>query len=140
MFGSHRSKKDMVRHSQQITTADTALDDDMKSRIIKYSITMGIRTICFVAAYFAFVADLHVIMWICVIGAVALPYPAVIFANAGRERTRNDETALIDEAPLAELPPARGETISGDTIDGETISGETVDEDEDDEQDRGDRA
>lgn len=128
MFGSHRSKKDMVRHSQQITTADTALDDDMKSRIIKYSITMGIRTACFVGAYFAFVADLHILMWICVAGAVVLPYPAVIFANAGRERTRDDQSALLDQAPLAELPPARGETISGDTLAGETVDDEPVDD------------
>lgn len=128
MFGSHRSKKDMVRHPQQITTADTALDDDMRSRIIKYSITMGIRTACFVAAYFAFAADLHVIMWICVAGAVVLPYPAVIFANAGRERTQDDAASLLDEAPLDELPPARGETISADTIDGETVDEETVDD------------
>ncbi|WP_228278446.1 DUF3099 domain-containing protein [Brevibacterium limosum] len=131
MFGSHRSKKDMVRHSQQITTADTALDDDMRSRIIKYSITMGIRTVCFVAAYFAFVADMHILMWVCVAGAVALPYPAVIFANAGRERTRDDRSALLDRAPLAELPPARGETISADTLDGETVDEETSDDDAD---------
>lgn len=128
MFGSHRSKKDMVRHAQQITTADTALDDDMRSRIIKYSITMGIRTVCFVAAYFAFVADLHILMWICVAGAVVLPYPAVIFANAGRERTSDDRSALLDQAPLAELPPARGETISGDTLGGETVDDEPVDD------------
>ena len=128
MFGSHRSKKDMVRHAQQITTADTALDDDMKSRIIKYSITMGIRTVCFVAAYFAFVADLHIIMWLCVAGAVILPYPAVIFANAGRERSRDDRSALLDQAPLAELPPAHGETVSGDTLDGETVDDEPVDD------------
>ena len=128
MFGSHRSKKDMVRHAQQITTADTALDDDMRSRIIKYSITMGIRTVCFVAAYFAFVADLHIIMWLCVAGAVILPYPAVIFANAGRERSRDDRSALLDQAPLAELPPAHGETVSGDTLDGETVDDEPVDD------------
>ncbi|MCU4297882.1 DUF3099 domain-containing protein [Brevibacterium permense] len=118
----------MVRHAQQITTADTALDDDMRSRIIKYSITMGIRTVCFVAAYFAFVAEMHILMWICVAGAVVLPYPAVIFANAGRERTRDDRSALLEQAPLTELPPARGETISGDTLRGETVGDETVDD------------
>ncbi|GAA1867745.1 hypothetical protein GCM10009813_30650 [Brevibacterium marinum] len=113
----------MSKHPQQITTADTALDDDMKSRIIKYSITMGIRTLCFVAAYFMFRADLVVLMWICVAGAVFLPYPAVIFANAGRERTRHDDTALLDAAPMDELPPASGDTVSGDTIAGETDDG-----------------
>ncbi|MDN5805591.1 MAG: DUF3099 domain-containing protein [Brevibacterium sp.] len=109
----------MSKHPQQITTADTALDDDMKSRIIRYSITMGIRTFSFVAAYFMFRADLTVLMWICVAAAVLLPYPAVIVANAGRERTRNDESALLDGAPMPELPPAAGETIAGDTISGD---------------------
>lgn len=109
----------MSKHPQQITTADTALDDDMKSRIIKYSITMGIRTLSFVAAYVMFRADLTVLMWICVAAAVLLPYPAVIVANAGRERTRNDESALLDNAPMPELPPASGDTISGETIAGE---------------------
>src|SRR5699024_9168292 len=117
----------MVRHSQQITTADTALDDDMRSRIIKYSITMGIRTVCFVAAYFAFRADLHVIMWICVAGAVVLPYPAVIFGNAGRAGSRDDQSALLDEAPAAQLPPAPGETGSGGTISGDAVGDETAD-------------
>ncbi|HCG57276.1 MULTISPECIES: DUF3099 domain-containing protein [Brevibacterium] len=109
----------MSKHPQQITTADTALDDDMKSRIIKYSITMGIRTLSFVAAYVMFRADLTVLMWICVAAAVLLPYPAVIVANAGRERIRNDDSALLDNAPMPELPPASGDTISGETIAGE---------------------
>ncbi|SDT14151.1 Protein of unknown function [Brevibacterium sandarakinum] len=108
----------MSKHPQQITTADTALDDDMKSRIIKYSITMGIRTLCFVLAYVMFRLNLTVLMWVCVAGAVLLPYPAVIVANAGRERTRNDESALLDGAPMPELPPAAGDTIAGDTISG----------------------
>src|SRR5699024_5581823 len=64
----------------------------------------------------AFRADLHVIMWICVAGAVVLPYPAVIFANAGREVSRDDQSALLDEAPAAQLPPARGEAVCWDTI------------------------
>ncbi len=115
----------MSKHPKQITTAETALDDDMKSRIIKYSITMAIRTICFVAAYFAFDASATVLMWIFVAGAVLLPYPAVIFANAGRERSRDDRSALIDEAPRLELPPARGDTISGDVVD-EEVDGDVV--------------
>ena len=116
----------MSKHPQQITTADTALDDDMKSRIIKYSITMGIRTLSFVAAYLMFRADLPVLMWICVAAAVLLPYPAVIIANAGRERTSADQSALLDAAPMAELPPATGDTIAGDTIAGDTIVGDTI--------------
>lgn len=131
-MSTNRSKKDMSKHPQQITTADTALDDDMRSRIIKYSITMGIRTVCFVAAYFAFDASAPVLMWIFVAGAVVLPYPAVIFANAGRERTRDDRSALIDAAPRPELPPARGETLTGDVVadpgEGSVVAGDVVEE------------
>lgn len=128
----------MSKHPQQITTADTALDDDMKSRIIKYSITMGIRTFCFVAAYFMFRADLTVLMWICVAGAVLLPYPAVIVANAGRERTRNDDSALLDDAPMPELPPAAGDTISGETIAGEADDSASADDTSPTDPDQGD--
>lgn len=127
----------MARHPQQITTADTALDDDMKARIIKYSITMTIRTLCFVAAYFAFVASAHVLMWIFVGGAVLLPYPAVIFANAGRERSRDDRSALIDSVPPDQLPTGHsGPTAAEDATGGQTrytadIRGEVVEDDED---------
>jgi hypothetical protein len=43
---------------------------------------MSIRTLCFIGAMFSSGA----VRWIMVVGAVALPYFAVIIANAGRER------------------------------------------------------
>src|SRR5699024_12520479 len=34
---------------------------------------------------------------------------------------RDDQSALLDQAPAAQLPPSRGETVSGDTISGEAV-------------------
>jgi hypothetical protein len=46
--------------------------------MVRYSVTMGIRMICLVLV-FIFPA----IWWVFGIGAVVLPYVAVVFANAG---------------------------------------------------------
>ena len=53
----------------------------------RYLLSMGIRTVCFVLAVVT-LGVLHwaVIGWIFVIGAVVLPYVAVVVANAKRPR------------------------------------------------------
>jgi Flp pilus assembly protein TadB len=64
-----------------ITSAPKALSADQASRQKRYFISMMIRTACFI---------LTVILpspyrWVALLGAVALPYFAVVIANAGRE-------------------------------------------------------
>jgi hypothetical protein len=53
----------------------------------RYLLSMGIRTACFVLAVVA-LGVLHwtVVGWISVVGAVILPYIAVVVANAKRPR------------------------------------------------------
>jgi len=46
---------------------------------------MGIRTLCFAVAIVLFVAHLRWLVLIPAIGAILIPYVAVIFANGGRE-------------------------------------------------------
>jgi hypothetical protein len=48
---------------------------------------MGIRTLCFIAAVLMFVNHLGWLTAIPIVGAVVIPYFAVIFANGGREPT-----------------------------------------------------
>jgi hypothetical protein len=48
---------------------------------------MGIRTVCFVAAILMFVNHLGWLTAVPVVGALVIPYFAVIFANGGREPT-----------------------------------------------------
>ena len=65
-----------------ITKADTGLTQDQAGRQRRYLISMGLRTACFIGGV---LAD-GVLRWTLIFGAVALPYFAVVIANAGRER------------------------------------------------------
>ena len=71
---------------QSITTDKSSLTNDQSVRQRRYFISMMIRTICFI---------LTVILpspfrWIALVGAVTLPYIAVVVANAGRETIKMD--------------------------------------------------
>ena len=50
---------------------------------------MGIRTVCFITAVLLFVNHLGWVTAIPLVGAIVIPYFAVIFANGGREPTIN---------------------------------------------------
>ncbi len=65
-----------------ITGAQTGMSQDQKSRQRVYLFSMGLRTACFVGGFLASGA----LRWILIVGAVGLPYFAVVIANAGRER------------------------------------------------------
>ena len=78
-----RGKK--ANQSQNITSAQPSLSQDQSARQRKYFWSMMIRTFCFI---------LTVLLpspwrWIALIGALTLPYIAVIVANAGRETIRD---------------------------------------------------
>jgi Flp pilus assembly protein TadB len=77
-------KAKVVSHS--ITTAQSGLSLDQSSRQRRYFISMMIRTVCFILA----VLLPSPYRWIALIGAVTLPYIAVIAANAGRETIKKD--------------------------------------------------
>lgn len=70
----------MTHHTQSITALPKSPDQDRHSRMIKYSVTMGIRIVCIVAMLFV-----HG-WWLIVfgVGAVLLPYFAVVIANASK--------------------------------------------------------
>jgi len=79
-----------------ITNAPQALTRDQAGRQKRYFISMMIRTACFV---------LTVILpspyrWIALLGAVTLPYFAVVIANAGRE-TVSRGADVVEDKPLA---------------------------------------
>ena len=80
----------------QITSAPTALTRDQAGRQKRYLISMMIRTACFI---------LTVILpspyrWVALVGAVTLPYFAVVIANAGRE-TVSRGADVVAGKPLA---------------------------------------
>ncbi|MFC4396385.1 MULTISPECIES: DUF3099 domain-containing protein [Micrococcaceae] len=113
-----------------ITDAAAAHSEDMRQRMIKYALAMGIRMVCLILI---FVVD----GWfkvIPVIGAVFLPWFAVIIAN-GSDKAETPSDLLLDSAPLAELesppPPA-----STDEPESAVLQGELV---KDDDQERGEQ-
>ncbi|HEX7202629.1 MAG TPA: DUF3099 domain-containing protein [Arthrobacter sp.] len=108
-----------------ITDAAGAHSEDMRQRMIKYALAMGIRMVCLVLI---FVVD----GWFKIIpvaGAVFLPWIAVIIAN-GNDKAEGHSDLLLDSAPLAELesPPAR---IAGEDPGSELLQGELIIDDGD---------
>ena len=95
--------KDQARSEApvRITTAAASRDDDIRMRQRRYIISMGIRTVCFVAAV---IVGHGVIMWLLIVAALLLPYVAVVMANA--TSSKSDDFALRDVG-RPELPPAQ---------------------------------
>lgn len=91
---------------QRITTAAEPLAADLARRNKRYLVQMSIRLVCFVGA----VAIDHWTRWLLLVGAVVLPYVAVVLANAGRER--GDDPGTLLEAPA--LPAGRTPPLPDD--------------------------
>ncbi len=68
-----------------MTQAQRSLSDDINYRQRRYLLMMGIRAVCFVIAVIMFVNHLGWLTVIPAVGAIAIPYFAVVFANGGRE-------------------------------------------------------
>jgi hypothetical protein len=68
-----------------VTQARRPMSEDIRYRQHRYLIMMGIRTLCFAIAIVLFVAHLRWLILIPAVGAIIIPYIAVIFANGGRE-------------------------------------------------------
>jgi Flp pilus assembly protein TadB len=70
-----RSEPEAIR----ITTASRPRSEDIRGRERRYLISMGVRVVCFVLAV---VTMGHWVMWVFLVGAVFLPYVAVVAANS----------------------------------------------------------
>jgi hypothetical protein len=68
-----------------VTEAQRSLSEDIAFRQRRYLIMMGIRAVCFVAALLLFVNVPGFFWAIPVVGALVIPYFAVVIANGGRE-------------------------------------------------------
>ena len=83
----------MEKPDKKIITASVSdvgqsLSKDQSSRAKRYFISMMVRTLCFILA----VITPSPFRWIALLGAVVLPYVAVVVANAGRESIRDKST------------------------------------------------
>jgi hypothetical protein len=111
-----------------ITDAAAAHSEDMRERMIKYAVAMGIRMVCLILI---FVVD----GWfklVAVAGAVFLPWIAVVIAN-GSDTAEIHSDSLLDYTPYAELEPSEGLQPGDPEEDSPPVlQGELIDDDEDD--------
>jgi hypothetical protein len=99
-----RSRRDQAH---VVTEARPGLSDDISYRERRYLIMMGIRTVCFITALLMFVNHLGWLTAIPAVGALVIPYFAVIFANGGREPGRGRGfRAYEPNLPAEYTPPA----------------------------------
>jgi Flp pilus assembly protein TadB len=104
----------------RITGAQTSLATDQRARTRRYLMSMSIRTVCFLCAIVAH----GPLRWVLVVGAVVLPYVAVVGANAGRERDSSRLPDVLPQAAQTGGAPVRG-LGSGTTVNGSgEVSGE----------------
>lgn len=71
----------------RITTASSSPQDDIATRQRRYLLSMGLRTVCFVAAIVSALAGIGWLWPIFIAGALILPYVAVVMANAAASRS-----------------------------------------------------
>jgi hypothetical protein len=97
--------KDQARSERpvRITTAAASREDDIRTRQRRYLISMGIRTVCFVAAV---IVGEGVVMWLLIVAALLLPYVAVVMANA--TSNKSDDFALREVHEQRPELPAGG--------------------------------
>ena len=91
-----------------VTSAQPGRSADLDSRIARYAWMMSIRIVCFVLA----VITPSPWRWLFVVGAIALPYFAVVLANAQRSVTTPAAAPSVAPArpaigshPAAVTPP-----------------------------------
>lgn len=82
---------------QSVTSAASGRSDDLAKRQLQYAIAMTIRLVCFVLAV---LVPYGWITWVFAVGAVILPYVAVLLANATGPGQRGNGP----EAPTHERP------------------------------------
>ncbi|GAA0618137.1 DUF3099 domain-containing protein [Kribbella sandramycini] len=95
-----------------VTSAQPGRSEDLDSRIVRYAAMMALRVACFVLAVFT----PSPWRWMFVVGAVFLPYFAVVLANVARTATVRGGTPYdAPDRPAIEAAP--GVVVQGEPVD-----------------------
>ncbi|MGW2211416.1 DUF3099 domain-containing protein [Streptomyces sp. NPDC001781] len=95
----------------RITGARTGLAEDVRGRQRRYVISMSIRTVSVILAASLWNVERYVAIVALVLGA-ALPYIAVVIANAGRERPPSLPSTFVAMPSKPMITPPRDEESS----------------------------
>lgn len=119
---SKQTKHNTDVHS--ISDARESHSDEMRTRMIRYTVSMSIRLVCFILV---FVVPYGWLSWVMIAGAVFLPYFAVVVANGGGDTSNiRHSDALIDRAPVREIEATVVD--AGPEDDDDILSGEIIDD------------
>lgn len=88
-----------VGHAPSVTSLPKSPQDEATHRVRRYALTMGIRTVCFLAM--VLVQPTGWWTWVFAAAAIFLPYVAVVYANAG-----SDSTPSNVESPVMQIEAA----------------------------------
>ncbi|MGO3886369.1 MAG: DUF3099 domain-containing protein [Mycetocola sp.] len=91
---------------QSITSLPVSPSDDRRARMRTYSIMMAVRIVCLFALLFV----RGWWMWLCVAGAVILPYIAVLLANAAASPAGS---AVETPGGILRVPPSNAAGSDG---------------------------
>src|ERR1700690_1584438 len=98
---SHSRREESVH---LVTQARRSMSDDIAYRQRRYLLMMGIRALCFVIAVVLFTNHFGWLAAIPALGAIFIPYFAVVFANGGREP--DNTRGFMEYQPNVPAPPA----------------------------------
>jgi hypothetical protein len=90
----------------RITGARQSLDDDVRGRQRRYIISMSVRTVSVILAATLWNVERHVALVALVLG-IALPYIAVVIANAGRENAPSLPSTFVTAPSRPMITPPR---------------------------------
>ena len=106
-----------------VTEAQRSKSADISYRERRYLIMMAIRVVCFVVAVVVFAQGGGWLTAIPAVGAIVIPYFAVVFANGGREPSSTKGFhAYEPNLPTVYRPPG-GDSPEGGTGGGQTDRG-----------------
>ena len=103
-----------MNQPQSVTDLPESPEDEHRRRVFQYVLAMSIRVVCVLAC--VWVRG----WWLLIpaIGAIVLPYVAVVLANVGHRRRSpvrrpGNETLVVEasSAPALELPAAVGPAV-----------------------------
>ncbi len=105
-MSTRRAARRSAEAVPSITSAPEPLAADQSRRERKYLIQMGIRIVCI---FGAILAQGSWLTWVLAVGAIVLPYSAVLIANAGRDQAHYDTSPMEHRAlPSAGVPGSHG--------------------------------
>ena len=96
-----------------VTEAQRSRSEDISYRERRYLIMMAIRVVCFVIAVVVFAQGGGWLTAIPAVGAIAIPYFAVVFANGGREPSSTRGFRAYEPNLPTPHRPAGGDAADG---------------------------